>query len=123
MVLIALLVACVPKPAAPVAGAEDPVPAHPDGPIAGPHAIVEEPLPPPPAPDTPGGGPMNPYVVQVRKVVGDALLKCVESGPMTIASDAALVTVTIAADGNLVNVVLNRSSGADAYDECLLRSF
>lgn len=122
MSLFAILFACVPKPVT-TEVPNDPVPARTDGPVAGPHAIVEEALPPPPPPETPGGGPMHAYLVQVRKLVGEDLLKCIESGGMNISTEPALVTATIGADGSLVDVVLDRSSGAEGYDQCVLRAF
>lgn len=122
MISLLVLWACVPKPVPPTEAPVDPTPPRTDGPVAGPRAIVEQELPPPPSPETPGGGPMNPYVVQVRKIVGDGMRDCVE-GAMSLVTDAALVRATIAADGNLVDVVLDRSSGAELYDACVLDSF
>lgn len=93
-----------------------------DGPIAGPRAVVDQ-APPQPVPEgTPGGGPVPPWLAQVRAAVTAGLDRCLATGPATIKSGTALVTLRIDRAGNVLEVVFVRSSGSEAYDACLVEA-
>jgi TonB family protein len=85
--------------------------------------VVDEPPPPPLPADTPGGGPLPPYLSEVRKRVSVQLVACVERGGMLALTGPALAVATVAHDGELRDVILRRSSGAEAFDACLVRAF
>jgi outer membrane biosynthesis protein TonB len=121
----AVLLAACPKPApeAPPPVPDD-VPRHdPDGPVAGPHEVVEG-DPPEVAPDTPGAwGPLRPYIATVRRPVTDRMLACMQKAPAVVTDGPALVVATIGEGGELRQVTLSRSSGAEPLDTCILQAF
>lgn len=93
-----------------------------DGPIAGPHNIVEGPPDAPIAPDTPGAGSWPLYVTAIRKAANQNHLPCVEHLGVS-ATTAAMVVLTIQPSGEVTEVVLTRSSGVEQFDQCLVRAF
>lgn len=127
---IAALVAapgCPPKQATPAPAADDGEPDEDpddDGPIAGPREVVMAEAPPPrPSSDTPGWGPVPPYLAKVRNAVTDKFFDCLASGPAVSATQPALVLVTIGPSGDLRQISVARPSGAEAFDNCILRAF
>jgi TonB family protein len=122
--LAVLLAGCPAKtssPSTPMPVDQDPAWTQEEGPIAGPRAVVEgapqEAIPS----DTPGAGPWPPYLAKVRKAAGERHLPCVQSEGVS-AIEPALVVITIEKTGLVSEVVLTRSSGSDAFDQCLVRA-
>lgn len=128
MRLIALLAAaCTPKtPPAPADDdrsevAED---EPSDGPIAGPRDVVQRDTPMPvPSADTPGWGPLPPYVARVRAALDAELTRCLTSGAPISAARPTVVQVTLGPAGDLRAVAVATTSGSEAQDACVLRAF
>ena len=123
--LLLLLAAC-PKPAPPVQtdAVPDDVPRiRRDGPKAGPHYVVDEPLPPPPDPEVPGQGPLVPYLSSVRKAIMANLGTCLAANPASPAKSPVLVAGVIDPEGRLVDVALRRSSQSSGLDACVVQAF
>ncbi|MEZ4237958.1 MAG: hypothetical protein R3F59_17805 [Myxococcota bacterium] len=105
-------------------GAAEAIPDLPDkdpgGPVAGPHEVVEGDVEAPSS-DTPGWGPLHPYIARVRKAVTEDAAKCLaNAGPGT---EPALVVARVDPAGVLQQVNLARSSGDPQRDKCLLQGF
>ena len=93
------------------------------GPVAGPHAVVDQAPPRAVSPDTPGGGTLPPWLAHLRAQVNLPLDACLATGPATVKTGTALVTARIDAAGAVHDVTLVRSSGSDVYDGCLVEAF
>ncbi len=97
----------------------EPTPPPVEGPVAGPHYIVNE-APPPPVPaEVPGQGPLPPYLSKVRKVVDERLSACTGGRPPP---EPAMVGLRIAGDGAVLASRLVRTSTDAAWDACLARA-
>jgi hypothetical protein len=123
--LVTVLLAACPKPATEAAPppVPDDVPIHDaDGPVAGPREVVAGTTPPPPD-DTPGWGPLHPYIAKVRRPVTDRMLACMKRAPAVVTDGPALLVATIGGTGELRQITLTRSSGAEPLDDCLLEAF
>jgi hypothetical protein len=120
-----LLLGC-PKPASPTAvpalPSDAPKP-RPDGPVAGPRYVVEDLPPPPPSPDTPGQGPLVPYLSTVRKAVMTHVGACLDANAVVPPRQPVLVVAVLDAEGKLVDVALRRSSGSPGVDACTIHGF
>jgi TonB family protein len=92
-----------------------------EGPIAGPHNIVEGPPQEAIPSGTPGSGPWPPYLTQIRKAANERHLPCVQNEGVS-AIEPALVVITVSKAGLITEVVLTRSSGSEPFDQCLVRA-
>lgn len=130
--LLALLAGC-PKSNDP--GGTPPVPSGPppaDAPVRDPDAPWADPRSTaPPAPHDPAAPPpeaytaamtRGPYLSVLRKQVAPALLECLTSGPALVVTEAALVTLTLDAEGHLEDLAVTRGSGNEDFDRCVVQA-
>lgn len=89
--------------------------------LAGPEAVRQRGGPDPAPAGTPGSGPLPAYADRLRAALNPLLDPC--AAEVDPPRSSALVVASIAANGDLLEAHVERSSGSEGFDQCVVRSF